>query len=186
MSNQNSASYTIPTKATIEAIQAIQATKSHELEYYLKTLDQRMSETGAGSVYTQFANVDELEIAILSTQWERYEHPSIKEGCVGFKTNIPGHLGIVELKNLDPDTKVIFEDRKNTGYASATVKGVMGPEVPFTVMVAGMEKDIFMMFTFHPGEPVSPSKIEIKDLNGVESTVSEAIKMGFTTAKITK
>ena len=49
-----------------------------------------------------------------------------------------------------------------------------------------MEETHEVAFTFHPGEPVSPSKVQASpDLHGKTVTVEKALRMGLTTVKLT-
>jgi hypothetical protein len=154
--------------------------------YFEKTLAQRaeLSGSAAGSIYP---GVDEaqLEQMLLTADWEEYSHPAVMSECVAYKANIPGKLGIVDLASLPVETVVTLDDRKNTGKVSATVKGVRGQDVDFTVLILGPEQGEEVIFTFHPGDPVSPSQVQVEPgTHGRQVTVSEAQGMGLGTAKI--
>jgi hypothetical protein len=154
--------------------------------YFEKTLAQRagLSETAAGSIY-ESVNVHQLERMLLNASWEEYSHPAVMPGCVAFKAPIPGTLGIVELRSIVPDNFVKLDDRKGTGQVSCVVSGSRGETVDFTVIILGDENGEEVVFTFHPGDPVRPSQIQVEPgMHGKQITVSEAISMGLETAKI--
>jgi len=107
------------------------------------------------------------------------------DGCFAFKAELPGQLGIIGLAGLPADAVVTLDDRKNTGKVSAVVEGVRGEEVPFTVLILGLEQGDEVVFTFHPGDPVRPSQVQAEPgLHGRTVTVSEALAMGLEMAKI--
>ncbi len=154
--------------------------------HWADTLAQRSGKSpmAAGSIYPDMSP-DEIEAALLSATWEPYTHPAIMTGCTAFRAPIQGLFGMVDLATLAPDTTVVLDDRKNTGNVSATVAGFRGEAVDFTVLILGMEGDREIVFTFHPGAPVSPSKVAATPgLHGKNITAAEAIGMGLETAKI--
>ena len=66
-----------------------------------------------------------------------------------------------------------------------TVKGVVGDIVPYTYLITGKEDGVDVVFTFHPGEPIRPSIVEVKDLNhGAKVSKAYAKELGFDLAKI--
>ncbi len=165
---------------------AVETTRRVVPSYFEKTLAQRAELSGkvAGSV---ILGVDEaqLEQLLLTADWEEYSHPAVMSECVAYKANIPGMLGIVDLASLPVETVVTLDDRKNTGKVSATVKGARGQDVDFTVLILGTEQGEEVVFTFHPGDPVSPSQVQVvPGLHGKQVTVAEAQGMGLGTAKI--
>lgn len=165
---------------------AINNTKTAAPGYFEKTLAQRagLDKMACGSVY-EGVTASELEQKLLSLEWETYTHPAIQSGSSAFKAGMPGRLGVIELATMPADTKVTLDDRKNTGTVSAVVEGIRGPQVDFTILILGMEKGIEVVFTFHPGEPVSPSKVQASPgMHGKKVTVAEALALGLKTAKI--
>lgn len=165
---------------------AMETTRRVVPGYFESTLAQRAELSGkaAGSIVE---SVDEaqLEQMLLAADWESYSHSAVMTGCEAFKANISGLLGIVDLVSLPVDSSVRLDDRKNTGKVSAIVSGVRGEKVDFTVLILGQEQGEEVIFTFHPGAPVNPSKIEASlNLHGKTVTVSEALTMGLETAKI--
>jgi len=138
----------------------------------------------AGSLI-EGVNSIQLEQILLNAEWEEYSHDALMPGCRAFKANIPGRLGVINLSQL-PDNKIVtLDDRKNTGSVYCVVKGVLGPEVDFTVVILGLEQGEEVVFTFHPGDPVAPSEVSVEPgLIGQQVTVEEALKMGLKTAKI--
>lgn len=172
---------------------SIENTKRLVPGYFEKTVEQRTPKTGCGSIVTSFRGaevVDGIAHLCFHDAWEGWkpypECPNLIPGCSAFRNDdIGGELGIVDLKDLDPNAEVILDDRKNTGTVSATVKGVRGQKVSFTVAILGDEQGEEVLFTFHPGDPCMPSKVKTEPgLHGKTVTVAEALKMGLETAKI--
>ena len=152
--------------------------------YWLSTLTQRLP-GGAGSIVNGFTTAEALEKALFDAEWEEYSHPALIPGCKGFKTALSGTLGVVTLTTLPEDQEVTLDDRKNTGFVSCTVAGAKGETVGFVVLIVGEHEGKEVVFTFHPGEPVSPSRIKAEEgLHGKKITVKEAVALGLTTAKI--
>lgn len=66
-----------------------------------------------------------------------------------------------------------------------TVSGEKGPATEETWLIIGKEEGTDVVFTFHPGEPVRPSVVEVKDCpDGTKLTKDQAIALGFDLAKI--
>jgi len=149
-------------------------------DYFASTVSQRLA-GGSGSRYPQYEDAESLVAALEDAEWVKYDHPAIGEGCDGFKSEIPGEIGMIELENLDDDDEVQLVDPKRTGSLSAVVKGDSFVQVDFSVMIVGDHEGDLVVFTFHPGDPVRPSTIE-----GTPRTVTvrEARDLGFDLAKI--
>ncbi len=163
---------------------AIVTTKATLGDYWGNTVAQRLP-SGAGSVVIGYETPEALETALIAAVWEPYAHPALMAGTTAFKAPIAGRLGLVDLSTLPADTAVTLDDRKNTGTVSGTVKGVHGDEVDFTVLIVGDEDGHEVVYTFHPGEPVAPSKVVASaGLHGSTVTAAQAIAMGLGMAKI--
>ncbi len=145
--------------------------------YWESTLAQRQP-GGIGSICT----IDNLENTLMAADWAIYDHPAIADGCVAFAAHIPGLLGIIELEALDPAVVLTVQDPKGVG-GKLTVSGYNRPGVDFTVIILGNHEGNEVIFTFHPGEPVTPETVtDLQD--GDTITVKEAIERGFTYANI--
>lgn len=165
---------------------AIEATRKVAPGYFEKTLAQRagLSQEAAGSVY-EMVDESQLEQMLLTADWEEYSHTAVMSGCTAFIAELPGRLGVIELASLPSDKVVTLDDRKDTGMVSAVVQDVRGENVPFTVLILGLEQGVEVVFTFHPGDPVRPSQVQHEaGMHGRQVTVSEALSMGLETAKI--
>jgi len=154
--------------------------------YFEKTVAGRLPETGAGSIVDGFESVEELEKALLTANWEPYSHPAVMAGTEAFITkDIRGQFGMIDLVDLSTDVVVTLDDSKNTGQVSCTIEGVRGEDVDFTVIILGKHEGEEVVFTFHPGDPVDPSQVQVEPgMHGQRVTVSEAIGMGLKTVKI--
>jgi hypothetical protein len=164
---------------------AIDAIKAIDEAYWIQTLNQRLP-SGAGSIVDGFETAEELETALRQAKWEEYSHESLMDGTVAFVSNdITGRLGVIGLETLPSDALVTLDDRKNTGKVSAVVQGILGDQVDYIVIILGQESGKEVVFTFHPGAPVSPSKVSAEaGLHGKTVTAQEALNMGILTVKI--
>lgn len=152
--------------------------------YLAKCLEQRQpGEGGAGSRFLQSTTLDQLQGA----DWAEYSHPEIKSPACGFRAPVPGRLGIIKLADLDPQAEVFLDDRKGTGKVTPVVVGVLGPQVDFTVLLLGPDREPGkeVVWTFFPGEPINPSQVDSKDFpHGTTVSVAKAIGLGLEWAKI--
>lgn len=166
-------------EATFEFCQAMDNTDKFLHDYFINTLKQRVGDGSCGSVFIGPNTTDELEYSLRHADWKPYTHPSIAEGCKGFITHdLRGHLGIVALADLPPETMVTLDDRKNTGTISATVCGAVGPVVNYAVGIVGLEDGRPVVYTVHPGDPISPSKVKGEPgMHGMRIPASTAISM---------
>ncbi len=136
----------------------------------------------------------ETRDTLLETLWEPYTHPEVAAPAVAFKAGIPGYLGVVPLASLDMLTPVRLEDPKGTRFLEAVVELERGPRVDFTILLLGPSRSdpaVETLWTFFPGEPVSPSGLNAGPLTGgakgrSDLTVAEAIMLGLRYAKVAK
>ena len=163
---------------------AIERTKEQVSEHWNTTLDNRTQGDSLGSFYNMTS--EELEDALLKCNFSMYQHDSITSGCEGFITyDLLGHTGLVELKQFSPNFLVKLENNK-ANFLSCVIQIdkldelELSPKEP-TVLILGKHNDEKVVFTFHAGEPVTPSRILGEDKF---TTVKEAISMGFDYAKV--
>ena len=164
----------------------IDTTKKFFNEYFERTCAQRLAD-GAGSVFEGINSVKEMEEALRIADWSEATHPDVMSGCKAYKTTSikGGHLGLVKIEDLPEDVKIIASDPKGTGKVSMTIQGELGPVAEETWLITGMEEGHEIVFTFHPGEPVRPSILEVKNCpDGTILSKEEAINLGFNFAKI--
>ena len=174
-----------------EIRQGAAALDQHYPGYFKKTCLSRISTSGCGSVFSNpELNTDTSILeALCRAEWEPYNHPAIAPGSRAYRTfDIPGYMGIVNLRDLPKDTVVTLDDRKNCGRISATVRGVRGEKTEFTTIIFTDEEGIPVPVpsTFHPGEPVRPSQVETTPgLHGKQIIPDVAMsEYGLETAKI--
>ena len=153
--------------------------------YYDSMFAQRAELSGqaAGSIYPG-ATVAELQERIAAAEWEPYEHPSITSGARAFQTRLPGLVGICDLAALPPETLVTLTDPKGTGFVEATVPGRRGAECDFTVIIVGADEGRELVFTFFPGSPVPPSRVQAEGRAGTSISAREALALGLVYGKI--
>lgn len=171
---------------TYEVRQAIDNTKTNLPSYFRNTCKQRLSD-GAGSIFDSISSTRDMERALTKAHWKKAEHPDVMPGCQAYVTKDikGGHLGLLKIADLPDDAVITASDPKNTGKVSMTVSGEKGPETEETWLIIGKEEGTDVVFTFHPGEPVRPSVVEVKDCpDGTKLTKDQAIALGFDLAKI--
>lgn len=170
--------------ATVQ--KAIDTTKKVLGKYFENTCRQRLA-GGAGSIYEGINTPEEMEAALRAAIWLETDHPTVMKGCRAFMTrSIPGgRFGLVRIANLPEDAVLTASDPKGTGMVSMTIKGHKGPAVAETWLIIGEENGYDVVFTFHPGKPVKPSMVEVKNCpDGTKLTKAEAMGLGFDLAKV--
>lgn len=137
-----------------------------------------------GSFY-EGVTPEALERILPALHWEPYEHPAIASGCAAFRAELPGFVGVVPLRSLEPSQVVTLLDPKSSGFveAVASFSGDL-PSSPFTVLIVGPHEGREIVFTFHPGEPIRPSSVR-SDQEGQRVTVDQALRLGLEYAKVT-
>ncbi len=176
-------------KEVKEAFEKTTELKMGERTYQDVLLEQRIEgPTNAGSSYEM--TKDELKEAILNANWTKTEHPEVAKGCTVYVTDdLPvGRNGIVDIKHLPEGTDFYAIDPKNTGNISIGAAGVPKKPELETYLIIGKEvidgKPEDVVFTFHPGEPVSPSIISTEEISdGTRLTKQEVLSLGFEKAK---
>ena len=164
---------------------AIEKTKEQVSEHWNITLDNRTQGNSLGSFYKMTS--EDLEYTLLnSCNFEMYQHDSISSDCEGFITyDLLGYTGLVELKQFPPNFLVKLENNKKN-FLSCVIQIdkldelELSPKEP-TVLIVGRHNDEKVVFTFHAGAPVTPSRILGEDKF---TTVKEAISMGFDYARV--
>jgi hypothetical protein len=174
-----------------KVIEYILNTKNTKEEYYYNTLKQRIAgKHNYGSCYELEANsidekILELESKLLGTDWVETTHEELKQGSRLFKGYLPGYLGIIDIEDVSNEGKLKVLDPKKTGKVSVGIEGKRGPLVDTTYLITGVSNGITCMWTFHPGEPITPSTISSDTIKpGMLLSKDEAIRLGFKKVKI--
>jgi hypothetical protein len=109
--------------------------------------------------------------------WQEFQHPNIMKGCQGFiAQGMFGYLGIMHVQSLPKDVNITFADPKGTGFAMGEVKDIRPfRKVEHTVLIAGEHEGKTICFTFHAGDPISPSLLPAAEWNGRTISVWEAL-----------
>lgn len=154
-----------------------------KINYYDCLFDNRIEgPKNTGSSYNLTKN--ELEEKIKNADWQEVVHPDVMPGCTAFKANIPGLLGIMPIQELPEEADLYTIDTKHTGFIGIGCTGVQKMPVGYSYLILGMEGDLEVVFTFHPGEPVRPSEVETAEIPaGKKITKEEALAMGFSLCK---
>jgi hypothetical protein len=160
------------------------AIENTETTYLQKCLAQR--NPGEHALGSRFESPQSFE-TLCGARWEPYPHPDVKAPAVAYRASIPGYFGLVRLDSLSVAVPVTLQDPKGTGFVEATVKlpKGLGPRVEFTTLLLGPGDDGKLgVWTFFPGEPIPPSAISSKEMNGKTITVLEALALGLVWAKV--
>jgi hypothetical protein len=166
----------------------VRAAAAHAGDYFDACCRMRSARAGGtGSTYR--LPPDRLKTMFLAMMWEPYDHPAIEKPAVAFKaTFFGGCFGMIRLDELASGCEIELVDPKGTGFVEGVVRNWPGrkPTVDFTVAILGPHpKDgRETLYTFHPGDPVPPSRIEAQ-LEGQILTPSQARKLGLEWVKLT-
>ena len=154
-----------------------------KINYYDCLFDNRIEgPKNTGSSYK--LKKEELEEKIKTADWQEVVHPDVMQGCTAFKANIPGLLGIMPIAEMPEDAVLFTIDTKKTGFIGIGCTGVQKMPVDYSYLILGMEGEMEVVFTFHPGEPVRPSEVETADIPaGKKISKEEALSMGFELCK---
>lgn len=139
-----------------------------------------------GSVFDQPQTIESLATA----EWVSYCHTDVKEPAQAFQADIPGHVGVMPLADLLPDTVVVFDDRKETGNLEVVVPNTaMMPAVSWTTLLVGPDREEpekTVVWTFFPGNPIMPSQIPTGEEHnhGDKITAAKAMELGLEFAKV--
>lgn len=186
--------YQLKYKFASDASDKVKAIFNNSDQAYIeKTLQTRNpgSSIQAGSVFSSAQTLESL----LSADWEEYFHPNINSPAVAFKANIPGKLGVIELKTLPLDMPVKFQ-ASHAGAVGDLAEVVADYnesmlDVEHTTLIAGpggKDPNELTVWTFFPGDPTpKPEQIPLSTLiekyPSGEATVKDAIAEGFVFVK---
>lgn len=168
-------------------IELISNTKKIQVpeNYWENLVKSRVKPTSTGSYYGDLT-ARQLEDILPFCHWEEYTHPAISPMCKAYRTDLSGYMGVVELSTLPSKFEGVLTDPKGTGKMEFhfSLEGDVHPYVSFSVMVVGIHEGMEVIFTLHPGDPVSPSIVDTDtELVGKTVTVAEAITLGLTNGK---
>lgn len=161
--------------------QAIQQTPR---DYWLKCLAMRTGITAVGSIYPNM-KASTLNAVLKHGKWSAYQHPAVAKDCLAFIAPIPGVMRMLKLADMYDHEIVTLEDPKGTGFVSPSYNAngePLGTAVDYTVLICGQNEGKWVVFTFHPGDPVAPSTVMGTDQARV--TVAKARSLGFEYAKV--
>jgi hypothetical protein len=97
-----------------------------------------------------------------------------------------GTIGVARIDSLPHDTPIKLIDRKKTGFLQPEVASYRVPEKSkytneMWAILGGEPRELW---TVHPGEPVTPSRIEDKSLENKFISAKEALSRGLTHVKL--
>lgn len=169
---------------------AIEASKN--IDHFKNTF--RMRNPSSESKGSTFRDEQSPE-SLMNADWSEYNNPDIKGDAIGFRANIPGYFGMVELDGLDPKipvkiVKAHFGAKDPNGdpiNADCILPPsiVDRPETDFTTILIGPAGDKEIVYTFHPGPPLPPATmVWTQELADSVTNVGEAIDAGYKYGKL--
>ena len=173
-----------------EVRKILDATSPQYLETTLATRNPG-SAAQAGSVFAKTQTLKSLQKA----NWQFHESDAVKSPAMAFTAKIPGTLGIIELSKLPGSTQVRFQlSHGGTGGKSKKAVEVIAvfdnqlAKTEVSTLIAGPHEGKVVMWTIHPGEPVSlGDEILIETVQArhptMTGTVEQALALGFVIAK---
>jgi len=171
--------------ASEEVRQAIDRTIG--MPHYENTfLTRNPGDESEGSVFFEAQTSESLKAA----SWEPYSHPDISARARGYKTNISGTFGLVDLNSLAPDTpvKAVLGHKGEDPFITMLIDKSSVPsdltKTDFTTILLGPGDDGLIVWTFFPGPPLAPSRTTPSAETEAVKTAADAIAIGFDYAKI--
>jgi hypothetical protein len=165
---------------------------SENMGHFIGALRTRnQSSESEGSTFKEEQTAKSLKNA----DWKPYEHPDVKAPAVAFRAPIKGYFGIIELKDIDPETPVrIVKAHKGAETPDGTpieaacivpASKVPRPESNFTTILLGPGGDKEIVWTFFPGPPIAPSSmVWSEELEAEVTNAGEAIAAGYKYGKL--
>jgi hypothetical protein len=128
--------------------------------------------------------------SLMDAKWSEYNHPDVKAPAVAFRADIAGYFGIIELKDIDPETPIEIvkahkgaETPDGSAIEAACIvsrSDVSRPRSDFTTILLGPGGDKEIVWTFFPGPPIAPSSMPwTQDMADSVTTAGDAIAAGF-------
>lgn len=168
----------LPFEELSAKLQVISALKSTPPDYLAKTIATRTAEQRAGSYFE--LTPAQLNAQLYRANWEPFDprdalgNAIIGGGARGYRATIEGgRLGMTEIKDIASDAQLYLIDPKGIGSWSVSTVGTAEPRVNTVTMIVG-EGSVPgkpEVWTFHPGDPVRPSKVDPGQLSQVISEV---------------
>lgn len=125
-------------------------------------------------------------------EWEAYTHAAVKAPATAFiAAHVFGVMNVIHIDQVPQGETLSFEDPKGLGKLECVWRTNRTPQqmneasVDFVVAIVGPDsagKDI--VYTFHPGDPVSPSELTNADLLSLAVTPHEAKGLGVEWVKV--
>jgi len=164
---------------------AITSTIVQMPDHWQTVMNMRTDGKQVGSFFPDMS-VIQLEQALLCADWELVNHPEVASPVMAYKSDLVGMNGMCDLENLHRLSIVELWDRKNCGFYSVEVPYYDGKtnaatdrqraliskesdhpllrEVETYILIGPHTLDdgttTNVVYTVHPGEPVSPSQVD--------------------------
>lgn len=182
-------------KPTTIVRQAIENTKRERPEHWKQCLVQRagINPGHLGSFY-EYLSESAVDHLIEQLIWEPYTHSDVMPGCQAYIAPASGLFGLMPLGDLPEDAELQWDDGKNTGMVELVWRAHGGQfmKVDFTTLIVGpldASQPIDIVYTFHPGDPIRPSRIHRKfsdtgDRHGMKIDKASAARHGVRWVKL--
>ncbi len=176
-----------------EIIEAIENTKHFNANYWARALKQRAglldngepNQNRAGGYYPEHS-AEDLESCLLKAYWDPITSEHVRPEFRSFTTPLPGILGIIPLKELDPKVQLRIDDYKNTGYANLYYQSDLEILADETTLIISQKATSWKVITFFPGKPIQGQRIIRSSLKQSSISAGDAIHHGFGHAKLTR
>lgn len=165
---------------------------SADMAHFLAAFETRNPGPNAeGSVFLEPQTPESLA----RVEWREANDPAISAPAVGFVSDLPGKLGIIDLASLDPETPCTMQKghRGTVEFVAPIIARANLPEdrreVAFTTILLG-PKDAKngdhteIVWTFFPGSAVPPSTMTPSEATAAVRTVADARALGFDYGKV--
>lgn len=155
----------------------------------------------AGSYYPDTPS-GQVAALIMTAEWEEYTHPAVQSPAQAFRAEIPGRINILPIEAVGEDADLVLFDAhhghalQDEHFVECECTREMGFDVPVvhsTLLIGprATEGDKIVdptpiVWTFFPGDPVSPSKIPAAGNHGRRVSKKEAVQLGIRYVKVSR
>lgn len=151
---------------------------------YLEALVARVSPGSVGSVFSERPRLTALRDAA----WRPLMHPAVSPPYRVLRAELPGELGVVDLKKLYPEVYLKLRDRLGIGVLEpeAILRRHKRPPVDYATLVIGPDPETGLdrIWSFQPGDPNPLLPRRKRQEDGDIFTARELLDMGYSWANV--
>jgi hypothetical protein len=163
-------------------------------DYWEKTVEYHSDCDKKLASYTPGITPKRAYSKLIQADWELFESPHVEAPASCFVTHdIKGRYGMVKLDDLPEDHLLMWDDGKETGFASFYLQEQDVPsnllvdiedQPTYIIIVLHNETNEPMAVTYHPGKPSAKSTLKTDTVDKLVYSVAEVKELGFTEIKI--